>query len=75
MNSAYIHALAVIVEHYMERGYTLEQALEYCLSSESEVFRVHRLVQREKKLPNAATASSLIQADSGMSAEAGAAGD
>lgn len=75
MNSAYIHALAVIVEYYMKRGYTLEQALEYCLSSESEVFRVYRLVQKEKKLPNAATAISLIQADRGMSAEAPAADD
>lgn len=75
MNSAYIHALAVIVEYYMERGYTLEKALEYCMSSESEVFRVYHLVQKEKKLPNAATAISLIQADSGMSAETGAADD
>lgn len=39
MNSAYIHALAVIVEHYMERGYTLEQALMEEAKAEAEAIR------------------------------------
>lgn len=49
MRAGFIHALAVCAEHYMERGYTLEQALEHCYRSEEDVFRVYEIIQEEKR--------------------------
>lgn len=57
MRADFIHALAVCIEHYMERGYTVEQALEYCYRSEEDVFRIYEIIQEETQrgcfqLPN-----------------------
>lgn len=49
MRVDFIHALAVCIEHYMERGYTVEQALEYCYRSEEDVFRIYEIIQKEKQ--------------------------
>ena len=49
MRADFIHALAVCIEHYMEREYTVEQALEYCYRSEKDVFRIYEIIQEEKR--------------------------
>ena len=49
MRADFIHALAVCIEHYMEREYTVEQTLEYCYRSEKDVFRIYEIIQEEKR--------------------------
>lgn len=49
MRADFIHSLAVCIEHYMERGYTVEQALEYCCRSEEDVFRIYEIIQNERQ--------------------------
>lgn len=49
MRVDFIRALAVCIEHYMERGYTVEQALEYCYRSEEDVFRIYEIIQNERQ--------------------------
>ena len=55
MKISYEKALATNLEHYVERGYTLEQALVICLRPEPEVRRVYEIIQEEKKLGCLAT--------------------
>ena len=49
MGVSYIHALAVCVEHYMERGFNLEKALTICLREKEEVFRAYNIIEEEKR--------------------------
>lgn len=49
MNPTYEKALATNLQHYMDRGYTLEQALVICLRPEEEVYRVYYIIQEEKR--------------------------
>ena len=45
--ATYEEALKKCVEHYMERGYTEAQAMEYVARSEAEVFRVYNIIIEE----------------------------
>ena len=50
--ATYEEALKKCVEHYMERGYTEAQAMEYVARSEAEVFRVYNIIiEEEKRMP------------------------
>jgi len=60
MKISYEKALATNLEHYVERGYTLEQALIICLRPEPEVRRVYEIIQEEKKLEYLATHVNLF---------------
>ena len=65
-------AVAVCVQHYVDRGYSVEHATAYVThsKSEKEIWNIYYIIQEEMKMPqNVATVISLIQPDGGMSAE------
>ena len=70
MKITFEEALAVCIQYYVDRGYTVEHATTYVNRGEKEVFALYHIIQEEKKLPqNTATIVSLTQPDSGNSAE------
>lgn len=42
-------ALAECIQHYVDRGYSVEHSTEYVNRGEAEVFRVYDIIQEEKK--------------------------
>lgn len=70
MKITFEEALAVCIQYYVDRGYSVEHATAYVNRGEKEVFWLHEQIQKEKKLPQSvATVVSLTQPDSGNSAE------
>ena len=65
----YEEAFAVCVQHYVDRGYSVEHATDYVKQATFGVFDLYYAIQEEKKLPQTATIVSLTQPDSGNSAE------
>ena len=43
-------ALAECIQHYVDRGNSLEEATTYMTRSEEEVFRVYEIIQKEKEI-------------------------
>lgn len=54
-------ALAECIQHYVDRGNTVEQATLYMsTSNEEEVFRIYEIIQKEKEIGNTATIVNII---------------
>ncbi len=62
MGVTYAHALASCIQHYMDRGYSLEQAIEYLtVEDKNDIFRVYDIIQEEKKKPVTTAMTDLLQ--------------
>ena len=57
----YEEAFAVCVQHYVDRGYSVEHATDYVKQATFGVFWLYNIIQEEEKLPHTATVVSLIQ--------------
>ena len=74
MKITFEEALAVCIQYYVDRGYSVEHATAYVNRGEKEVFWLHEQIQKEKKLPqNVATVVSLSDLVRGRTAETDAA--
>ncbi len=52
----YEEALAVCVQYYVDKGYSVEHSTAYVSGEgEKDVFRVYELIQEEKNLPIVST--------------------
>lgn len=62
MKPTYEEALAFCVQHYVDRGYTVEHATAYVTArGENDVFRVYETIQEEMKRPVSVAMADLLQ--------------
>ena len=64
MNITYEEALAVCVQYYVDRGYSVEHATDYVKHTTQGIFWLYDIIQEEKRTGNVATVLSLTQPDS-----------